>query len=203
MIQAKLLFDSPSKDGGQSQIAPGIYTKGFTFFTGMNRDQSWWDINFADRDGHVIRKRLFDPKGNFPNEGESPEEALYREMEDNLKHVVKLARVILGDEATEQISAEDYQSFNRKVSELVASSKGTLVNLKVVVVKKKDKETGKDLFFSDLSRYPNYLEESGTTTKLKFSKREAEVLEEYENSKPVGEQSSDTAAQPSSSDLPF
>lgn len=192
MIQAKLLFDSPSKEGGQSQIPTGIYTDGTTSFTTFVRDQQWWDINFADTSGRSIRKRLFDPKGTFPYEGESPEEALYREMEDNLKHVVKLARVLLGDEATEQISAEDYQSFNQKVSELVAPFKGSPVNLKVSVVKRKDKETGKDLYFSDLGRYPNYLEEVGGTSKLKFSKREAEVLSEYEEFK-----------RQDSSDLPF
>lgn len=173
MIQAKMLFNEAPGAGSGSKIPVGIQSG--VSFNGLVRDQEWWDIKFS-KDGQQLHKRLFDPTGSYQFDDETPEQALEREMEANLRHAANLAHVIVGEKASE-IEAPDYHAFMKAIADAVNPHKGFLVNLKVIPDRK--------LKYPDLGKYPNYLErhQEGVESKLKYSKKELELLQKYQEEK--------------------
>lgn len=168
MIQARLYFQEGSSTG--SQFPAGIHSA--VEFTGMVRNQDWWELTYA-KNGYTISKYLFAPKGKFTYDDETPEDAFLREMNANIDHVVHILRIVLGDEKAAMVEDETYDGFMEKSATILSDYKGALVNLKVGVNKKKPE-------YTELSKYPSYVERfvEGREPKLKFSKREQEVLDE-------------------------
>lgn len=185
MIKANRLME----DTGEGlKIPVGIH--GDVNFLGLKKDSTWWDILFVrPSTRQTIHKRLFQPRGEFVNPDETPQEALEREMDTNLKHVVHLLREFLGDENTAQLEAPDYDSFMEMSADYLNQFIGEQVWLKVIPDKK-----GK---YPDLGRYPNYVERyvDGVECKLKFTKKELEAVEKYHQ----GEPASDSTKSPSQS----
>lgn len=171
-----MYFDEAGTSGG-AVFPAGIY-KG-AIFNGMYRNQDWWELSFSSPEGHSITKYLNTPTGQYPYGEETPEDALQREADDNIRYVVKALRVVAGDEIASSVATEDYESFMAQSASILLPLKGTLVNLKILPNAKKPE-------FTDLprraSRYPlySYIEryEEGEEPKLKFTKRELALLNE-------------------------
>ena len=158
--------------GDGVKIPVGIH--GDVNFLGLKQDQSWWDILFVKpTTRQTIHKRLFQPKGEYVQPDETPQDALERDMDNNLKHVVHLLSEFLGKENTATLEAPDYDAFMEMAAEYLDQFIGERVWLKVIPDKK-----GK---YPDLGRYPNYVERfyDGEETKLKFSKKELEAVEKF------------------------
>ena len=169
MYQASMFFENSLPTGG-SKIPVGIH-KG-VMFMGLVKGEGFYDLKFQNSAGQDIHKRLFNPDGSKPKEGESPAEAIQRQTGNNLKHVVHLLRVIYGDDAISKIEAPTYEDFMKKAINLTNSQKGFLVNLKVTLDR-----TNK---YSDLGFFPaSYMEAfvEGQESQLRFSKKEQEALD--------------------------
>lgn len=90
------------------------------------------DINFTNKEGRVIHKRLFTPAGANPKTGENIQEAYNREVERNLVSLVHVMEALLGDDVVETFGAADYKTFVTGAATLLNNLKGTEVNLKVI-----------------------------------------------------------------------
>lgn len=190
MIQASMYFEKSLPTGG-SVIPVGI-NKG-VMFMGLVKGEGFYDLTFQNKEGQTIHKRLFNPDGSRPKEGESPAEAIERQTGNNIKHVVHLLRVIYGDDAISKIEAPTYEDFMKKTITLTNPKKGFLVNLKVTLDR-----TNK---YSDLGFFPSsYMEAfvEGQESQLRFSKKEQEALDSV-----AGVSKTDDAIAPNGGDLPF
>ncbi len=184
MIKANRLME----DGEGLKIPVGIHDD--VNFLGLKKESNWWDILFVrPSTRQTIHKRLFQPTGEYVYEEETPEMALEREIDTNLKHVVHLLREFLGDDNTSQLEAPDYDTFMDMAADYLAQFIGERVWLKVIPDRK-----GK---YPDLGKYPNYVERyaPGVGTKLKFTKKESEAVAKFHEANGV----TDNADQPSAS----
>lgn len=130
MIQAKLFFES-SLSGGGSKIPVGIH-EGTVMFDQLVTEGTWADIRFSDTSGRTIHKRLFQPAGSNPKNGETPVDARQREEDKNVQQLVYVMRQLLGDEATASVNAQTYDEFVTKSAMMLNNQHGVKVNLKVV-----------------------------------------------------------------------
>lgn len=177
MLQAKLFHDDPQTGGGGIKVPVGIH-EGTVVFSGLSTDVSWTDINFTSNDGRVIHKRLFLPTGSRLLEGETIQDALDREVKQNLQHLVQVMTALLGKEVVDNFEAADYRSFVAQASAQLNPLKNTAVNLKVVPDYKEQK-------YPDLPRYGTYLEkhQPGVATSLKYSTKELEAVATMEKNR--------------------
>lgn len=168
MIQAKFYFEETPGRSGKLEV--GVHSG--VQFLGLVKSEDYYDIRFGSK-GSFIHKRLFRPTGSNPQDGETVAEAITREIDRNLKHVVRMMDIVLGDEVVSGFEAPDYDSFMAKAAEALNANKGYLVNLKVI--------PDRNNKWPDLGYYPSYVEKHvpGEEPSLKFSAKELERLEQY------------------------
>lgn len=125
MIQAKTFFGESGK-----QFIPGIHTD--VEFGGLEiTDKNAVAITF-EKDGARVKQFLFEPTGTYPFGDESPEAAMKREQNNNLRHIIALMRTVLGDDVAYEVRGEDYDDFVQKASTLLNPHIGFKVNLKLL-----------------------------------------------------------------------
>lgn len=160
-------FEEKLPSGG-TKIPVGIHSA--VMFSGLVRDQKWWDIKFT-KDGKSIHKRIFvDVK---PKDQESLEDAAKRHAQNNLPHVTKLLRLFLGDETAKNVQATTFEGFLQQAAIFLsgfANNPKGLVNLKVVY--------DKDGVYPDLPYFPDYVElhVPGQEPTLQFTPSEQEKI---------------------------
>lgn len=166
MIQANLFLDTPQYSGG-SKIPVGIHQG--CIWSGMTVESDYLDLNFSNKEGQQIHRRLSKPTGASPKENETPVEALEREITLNIQHVVKMMQILLDPAVVNDFKAETYTEFVKNAAVLLNEKKGELVNLKVTA-------DYKNPVYPSLSYFPRYVEkyQEGVPTRLKFSKQEEE-----------------------------
>ena len=173
MYEAKLFAAELAAEnkGSGVKIPVGIHSDGSVVFNGITTETTWYDINFSNKSGKTIHKRLFTPTGASPLENETIQDAKTREESRNIGYIVQLMTELLSPEIVEAFSAVDYKSFVTSAAALLNQQKGTQVNLKVVPDYKEQK-------YPDLPKYGTYVEKHkvGIPTKLTFSKKELEAV---------------------------
>lgn len=160
-IQTELFFEE-KLGGGGTKIPVGIHTG--VKFEGIEKDQKWFDIKYSNADGRTIHKRLFCEAN--PKDGETLETAITRRNTNNIRHVVKLLRIFLGDEVAITVTAPDHDAYILYAAALLAPFKGQLVNLKVTL--------DRDGKYPELGYSSDYVERHipGVATTLKFTNSE-------------------------------
>lgn len=121
-------FNKPQ--GGGVKVPVGIH-EGITF-SGVTKEPTWVDVSFHNSDGRSIYKRLFNPTGSAPKEGETVTEALQREQERNARVLTEVMYAVVDAEVVDNFSAPTYQAFVDGALFYLQQKKGALVNLKVV-----------------------------------------------------------------------
>lgn len=135
-------------------------------------EEGFVEITYVDPETRLIAiKRLWEPKGKFPNDKKMPdgstvketiEEAKTREMNTNLSHLTKLVELALGRDAKNNMAAEDYDSFVKLAGTLLKPFyERAMFNLKVGI-----DENG----YATLGKFPSYVElyKEGEEPTLKF-----------------------------------
>jgi hypothetical protein len=181
-------FNKPA--GGGIKIPVGVH-EGVTF-SGVTKEKTWYDISFHNSDGRSIYKRLFEPSGSNPKEGETVTEAIQREQERNARILTEVMYAVLDKEIVDNFSAPTYQAFVDGAVFYLNPKKGASVNLKVIPDYKEKK-------------YPelplrNFVEAhvTGQAPSLKMSKKE---LDDVEKMMKKREEERDEVE--ASNDLPF
>lgn len=170
--QASLIFENELQPKQGTKIPYGIHTN--CEVVSVERGDRFVDINFKDSENRTHNKRLWDANGNYPKTDkngvtETKEQALRREEQSNLAHIVKLMHIFLGQEAINKFPALDYDAFvERAIKELTPKLKNTKVNLKLIF----DSENK----YSTFGNFPDYIEQhiEGEAPTLTFSKWELE-----------------------------
>jgi hypothetical protein len=175
MIQAKIYF-SDVLPGTSSRLTPGVHSA--VDFLGLVKDGEAYDLRFG-LEGRGVHKRLFRPAGNFPNPDETVEQALTREIDNNLVHITRMLYLIKGEEFVASFEAEDYDSFVAKAAEELNAHKGFKVNLKVLPGWKEPKYTELGRFKRDTSYVEAWVE--GQEPTLQLTEKEMERIVEAEN----------------------
>lgn len=187
MYQASLIFDNELTPKLGVSIPVGIHTN--CVVRPMTKGEGYYDLNFEDSEGRTQHKRLFDPNGKYPRDGETTSQAIEREGTRNLTHVVKLLHIFLGEEAIRRLPAMDYSQFMEKAMQLLTEQvlNSKRVNLMLIY--------DSDGVYSQFGNYANYVEEYvvGQEPTLKYSK-----WEQANRLTPAGSPKSDT---PSYNDL--
>ena len=117
-----------------------------------------------EKDGATLQKTLWEPKGNYPQEGESQEEAISREAKENLRHIARILGIFLTPDKLESFPNLDYQNFiDKAIVTLTPVLSTKSVNLKVIY--------DSDGVYTELGRFPDYVElhEAGKEPTLKYS----------------------------------
>jgi hypothetical protein len=175
MYEAKLFAAELAADnkGSGVKIPVGIHSDGSVVFNGITTETTWYDINFSNKSGRTLHKRLFTPTGASPLGNETIQDAKTREESRNISYIVQLMTELLSPEIVEAFSAVDYKSFVTSAAALLNQQKGTQVNLKVVPDYKEQK-------YPDTmsSKYGTYVEKHkvGIPTKLAFTQKELEAV---------------------------
>lgn len=184
MYQGKLIFDAEVKTQRGIKIPFGIHTN--CKVTSLVKGENYVDINFEDQEGRTHNKRLWEPNGKFPKQGETSAEALQRESVENLAHIVKVLHIFLGEESLAAIKAETYEGFiDKAIKAVTPRLNSETVNLKLIY----DAEG----IYSTFGKFPDYIEKyiPEEKSKLSYSKWEKENRSEYkgEQDKSVPKQS--------------
>ncbi len=167
MYQASLIFQEELTPSVGVKIPFGIHTK--CKVTKVEKGENFVDIHFEDSEGRYHNKRLWQPKGNYPIDGETTEQALQREERRNLTHIVKLLHIFLGEEVIRSLPSMNYEQFiDKSILLLTPQLSSKLVNLKLTY--------DKDGMYSQFGSYPDYIElyVDGQEPTLKYSKWELE-----------------------------
>ena len=117
MYQAQLFNEEAAKSGG-SKLQPGIHTN--VGLIGVEQGEDYYDVLF-EKEGLRANVRLWEPKGNFPNQGETEEQAKERERRANIDYLVHIMNLVIGLEASNKVQAATYEEFMRKAATLVNS----------------------------------------------------------------------------------
>lgn len=163
LFSAKDLFNDGPKG---SKIGYGIHSEVSVASIGRKETPNknkFIEIVF-EKDGSTIQKTLWEPKGNYPQDDETQDEAVSRESKENLRHIAKLLGIFLPPEQLESFPNLDYQNFiDKAIATLTPYLKTKKVNLKVIY--------DKDGVYTELGRFPDYVElhEVGKEPTLKFS----------------------------------
>lgn len=169
MYQAELIFNEELTPKLGAKIPFGIHSncKVVSVEEGETENSKFVDINFEDSEGRTNNKRLWQPKGSYPREDETQEQALVREERRNLAHLVRLAHIFMGEGRLKELSGNSYDEFVGKAVKLLNPAlKDKAVNLKLTY--------DRDGVYSEFSNYPDYIEEhiSGQEPTLQYSKWE-------------------------------
>lgn len=182
MFKGSTIFQNEVKPQRGIKIPFGIHTN--CVVTSVVKGDNYVDINFEDSEGRSHNKRLWEPNGKYPKQGETSDQAIERESLENLAHVVKILHIFLGENNLDAVEAKTYDGFVEKAIKLVtpklASKK---VNLKLIY----DAEG----IYSTFGKFPDYIEENtGEAPKIDFTKWEKENRSTYkgetEKPKPSG-----------------
>lgn len=177
-FQLDLIFDNYVAPRKGNKIPFGIHSncsvKSVEFKAG-----EYTDINFEDSEGRYHNKRLWYPNGKYPQQitladkstrEETTEEALRREGNERLAHVVKLMHIFLDANDLANFPKNlDYDKFTEQAIKMLTSKLGAKkVNLKLIY----DSEG----MYSVFGNFPDYIEEHvpNQEPKLEFSKWEKE-----------------------------
>ena len=122
-------------------------------------------------DNSFMNQRVWFPNGNVkPYEGETKEEALQREINSKLAHIVKILKCFVSTEKGAEINAASFEEFCAVARDKILKTKfkDTPVYLKVTY--------DKDGIYTEFPRFPNYIQviKEGEPCKLKFSTWEKE-----------------------------
>ncbi len=114
------------------------------------------DINFEDAQGRKQNKRLWYPKGNYPDKekGETPEQAKNREARQNLAHLTRLLHIFDGPDSLKKFpKGLNYESFiDEAIKVLKPKLSKKTINLKVLY--------DKDGVYTEIfGKFPSYMEE--------------------------------------------
>jgi hypothetical protein len=174
--QADIIFEQELTPKKGAKIPFGIHSK--CKVTSLDVTEEYVDINFEDSEGRYNNKRLWQPKGNYPQDikldggatrKETEEEAKTREEKANISHVVKVLHIFLGSEKLKNIKGNSYLDFMQNAAKALTPSvlSSKLVNLKLIY----DKEG----VYAVFGNFPDYVEENtNEEPKLSFSKWEKE-----------------------------
>ena len=159
MISAKVF------KGGMSNgsLEPGIY-EGCTFES-IVVENGWLDITFTVN-GRNMRKRIFDPAGKYPNDGETIQAAIDREVATNAAQLTHVMQAIVSEEEINKVEGKDYASFVAAVAKALKGKNGALVNVKLVFDKAGE--------YVEFPRRNAWIEKhvNGEPAKLKISQKE-------------------------------
>lgn len=171
--QASIIFkEDLSYTGGK--IPVGIHTD--CSLESIEKGETYWDINFKDSEGRSHNKRLWQPKGTYPRKDkdgvviETVEEALAREERENMRHVVALLHIFIGEDALATVGANSYDEFMTKAAGILNQKAATKkLNLKLIY-----DSNGAYSEFGKIK--PDYVEEyiEGQAPTLQYTKWELE-----------------------------
>lgn len=116
-------------------ITPGTYENEFTF-EGVVITDKRIKLLFTSPKYGLVSKVLYKPAGNYPMVGETREDALERERDENLKNLVATCHAVLPLERFLDVKAEDYDDFIRQLSERLKEGIGKGVTLTFIADKK-------------------------------------------------------------------
>jgi len=177
------LFEGELTPKRGTKIPVGIHTA--CKITGIDVAENHVDINFENSEGLSHNKRLWKPKGNYPNkikdaEGvermETPAEAVARETRTNFAHLAAVSKILLSeDELTALKAAIAKKTEYQDVVAEIAKKINPTVSRKLVNLKLLPDAEGKYSEFSN-GRFPDYIEEyvEGAEPKLKYTDWELE-----------------------------
>lgn len=178
-MQANLLFEEELTPKRGAKIPVGIHTN--CKVTSVDVTDEYVDMNFEAPSGAYHNKRLWLPKGNFPNKlkdpetgaerTESVEEAITRETRTNLANLAALTNIFLTeDERTELKSALAKTPEYLDVARKIAAKLNPVLSRKTVNLKLIADSEGKYSTFSK-GKFPDFIEEyvEGAEPKLKYS----------------------------------
>lgn len=158
-------IDDLLKGEGGKYLGYGIHTN--VAVTTVERGKSpkgnvFVKIEFS-KDGSKISKTLWQPKGEYPQDGETSEDAKLREERENLRIIAALLKIFLSPEEKESFPKLEYDKFiDKAIAVLTPKLKYKTVNIKVVYDSKGE--------YTELSRYDAieaYVE--GEEPTIKFS----------------------------------
>lgn len=151
MDMTQLIFDLntivPKTDGAGKKIPVGIHEnvrlKTLTLEAGKSGNQ-FIKLTFEDAQGRTIDKALWQPKGTYPRDGETPVDAFTREAIENLG-IVRIIVETLNPLALTMLRG-DYDSIRNMLPGVIAGKETAgSFNIKVI-----PDESGK---YSELSNY--------------------------------------------------
>lgn len=117
-----------------------------------------------EKDGATIQKTLWTPKGSYPQDGETQDDAILRESKENLRHIAKVLGIFLTPDKLESFPNLDYENFiDKAIATLTPILNTKQVNLKVIY--------DSDGVYTELGRFPDYVElfQEGVEPTLKYS----------------------------------
>ncbi len=170
--QASIIFNEDLTKSG-SKIPVGIHSA--VSLESVEKGETYYDVNFKDGENRVHNKRLWQPKGTFQRKDkdgnviETPAEALAREERENMRVIVTLLNIYLGEEGMASIGASSYDEFMAKAAgALNQKADSKKVNIKLIY-----DNLGAYSTFSN-SGFVDYIEEyvEGQEPTLKYTKWE-------------------------------
>ncbi len=120
-----------------------------------------------EKDGGKLSKTLWEPKGSYPQDDETQEDAKLREERANLQIIAKLLKIYLDPETLASFPKLEYEPFiDKAIAALAPKLKEKKVNIKVVYDNNGE--------YTELSRY-GAIEEHipGEPSNLEFSEWES------------------------------
>lgn len=189
--QANIIFQ---EDLTRSARIPfGIHTN--CKLVSVESGDGYFDINFEDSEANTHNKRLWQPKGSYPRTDkdgntETTAEAMLREERENMRHVVRLLHIFIGEDALAKVSGKSYEEFMSKAAGILNQKAETKrLNLKLIY-------DGLGVY-STFGSYPDYVEEykEGEEPTIKYTPWEltnrTTKKEEVKSSKPKANPSND------------
>lgn len=177
MYNAADIYKDELNKGG-AKIPMGIHSE--CDVVNIEKGENFVDINFKktveingetkETKTYVHNKRLWEPNGNYPRDGETKAEALEREATRNMSHIVHIAHLFLGKDELNKISGNTYDDFMTNAIKVLTPDvlKKHKVNLKLIY--------DSDGIYSTFGNFPDYLElyVEGKEPELKYTKWELE-----------------------------
>lgn len=116
-------------------IEPGTYVNEFTFEGAIKTDKRI-KLLFSSPKYGLVSKMLYQPSGNYPMPGETQQEAIERERNENLQNLVAVCFAVLPLEAFVNIQAEDYEEFTSLLCGALKQGIGKSVTLTFIADRK-------------------------------------------------------------------
>lgn len=132
MISAKLFLPQ-----NEQVIEAGRYEGEFTFEGAFKTDKTI-KLLFSSNKYGLVSKTLFPPKGSYPFAGQTVEEAIQRERENNVKDLVSTCVATLELDKFINLAAEDYDTLVNLLIGVLKEGVGKKVTLTFVTNNKGD-----------------------------------------------------------------
>lgn len=176
-FQASMIFENELEPKQGVKIPFGIHSN-CKITSIEHKEDEYTDINFEDSEGKYHNKRLWAPKGTYPQtvtlpdgtkKTETTDQATEREGTARLMHLLRIADLLGLKDQVKQLPPMGYDALINRVIDIVTPGlANTRFNLKLIY----DSEG----MYSTFGNFPDYIElhKEGVTPSLQYSKWEKE-----------------------------